>query len=419
MQKFRIVGGLPLRGEIEVSSAKNSVLPIIAATILCNDECIIENSPDLEDVNVICDVLRSLNVKIESNVDSNALKINSKNIKYVDLSESLIRKMRASFLVSGPLLSKFGKVRIHMPGGCNIGIRPVDLHLKGLKFLGADIYIANGYVEITAKKLIGRKIHLDFPSVGATENLIMASTLAEGQTVIENAAKEPEVIDLVNFINKMGGNIEGHGTSRIVINGVKDLKGVCYTPIYDIIESGTYFVLAAITKGMLKVNGVNKEHLAPIISKFFDMGLEINFEENYALVDGNVDLRPINLNTLPHPGFPTDMQPQFMTLLSLVHGTSIITETIFENRFMHAAELCKMGANISVSGKVAVVEGVSRLCPSNVKATDLRAGAALLLAALSCDGCSEINYIYHIDRGYSQIENKLRKINANITRVDY
>lgn len=417
MQKFRIVGGLPLTGEIEVSSAKNSVLPIIAATILCNDECIIENFPDLEDVNVICDVLRSLNVDIKSY--DNTLKINSKNIKYTDLSENLIRKMRASFLVSGPLLSKFGKVRIHMPGGCNIGIRPVDLHLKGLKSLGAEISISNGYVEIFAEKLTGGKIYLDFPSVGATENLIMASTLAEGRTVIENAAKEPEVIDLVNFINKMGGNIEGHGTSRIVINGVKSLKGISYAPIYDRIEAGTYFVLAAITKSVLKVNGVNKEYLEPVVSKFFEMGLEINFEKNSALVNGNVDLNPIDIKTLPHPGFPTDMQPQFMALLSLVSGTSIITETIFENRFMHATELCKMGADISISGKTGIIKGVRRLSASNVRATDLRAGASLLLAALSCDGCSEINDIYHIDRGYSQIENKLRKINANIERVDF
>lgn len=418
MQKFRITGGLSLKGEIEVSSAKNSILPIIAATILCDDECVIENFPILEDVSVICDVLRSLNVDVKADVVDNILKINGKSMHSLNLSENLIRKMRASFLVLGPLLSRFGKARVYMPGGCNIGLRPIDLHLKGLSALGADISIVDGCVEISVKKLIGSTVYLDFPSVGATENLIMAATLAEGKTVIENAAKEPEIIDLAIFINGMGGDIEGAGTSRIVIHGVKKLKGVRHVPIYDRIEAGTYIALAAITKSKIKIKGVNEEYLRPIISKFYEMGLKINFDGSDIIVDGNVDLKPINIKTLPHPGFPTDMQPQFMSLLSLVSGTSTIVETIFENRFMHVMELRRMGANISIYDRVAVIDGVKSFVPSRVKATDLRAGAALILAALSCKGESEITDIYHIDRGYAQIENKLKNLNAKIVRID-
>lgn len=418
MQKFRITGGLSLKGEIEVSSAKNSILPIIAATILCDDECIIENFPILEDVSVICDVLRSLNVNVKADIVSNILKINGKSMHSLNLSENLIRKMRASFLVLGPLLSRFGKARVYMPGGCNIGLRPIDLHLKGLSVLGADISIVDGCVEISAKKLVGSNIYLDFPSVGATENLIMAATLAEGKTVIENAAKEPEIIDLAIFINGMGGDIEGAGTSRIIINGVKNLKGVRHIPIYDRIEAGTYIALAAITKSKIKIRGVNEEYLRPIISKFYEMGLKINFDGSDIIVDGNVDLKPISIKTLPHPGFPSDMQPQFMSLLSLVSGTSTIVETIFENRFMHVMELRRMGANISIHDRVAVIDGVKNFVPSRVKATDLRAGAALILSALSCKGESEITDIYHIDRGYAQIENKLKKLDAKIVRID-
>lgn len=416
MQKFRITGGLPLWGDIEVSSAKNSILPIIAATILCDDVCIIENFPMLEDVLVICDVLKSLNVKVKFDHDNSILSIDGKNMNSLNLSEELIRKMRASFLVLGPLLARFGKARVYMPGGCNIGLRPIDLHLKGLAALGANISIIDGCVEISAKKLTGSTIYLDFPSVGATENLIMAATLAEGITIIENAAKEPEIIDLCVFINGMGGDIEGAGTPRIIVNGVKKLRGIRYIPIYDRIEAGTYMALAAITKSKININGINEEHLRPITSKFYEMGLDINFNGNSVFVNGDLDLKPINLKTTPHPGFPTDMQPQFMSLLSIVSGTSTIVETIFENRFMHVMELRRMGADISVYDRVAVINGVKKFSPSRVKATDLRAGAALILSALSCNGESEITDIYHIDRGYSQIENKLRKINAKIVR---
>lgn len=417
MQKFRISGGNSLRGEIEVSSAKNSILPIIAATILCDDKCIIENFPMLEDVLVICDVLKSLNVDVNINENNGILVIDGKNMSSLNPDESLIRKMRASFLVLGPLLARFGKAKVYMPGGCNIGLRPIDLHLKGLASLGANISIVNGCVELTANKLKGSNIYLDFPSVGATENLIMAAALAEGRTIIENAAKEPEIIDLATFINGMGGYIEGAGTSKLIINGVKSLKGVRHVPIYDRVEAGTYMALAAITKSKIKIKGVNEEHLRPIISKFYEMGLDINVLGNEMCVNGNVDLNPVNIKTLPHPGFPTDMQPQVMALLSLVKGTSTIVETIFENRFMHVMELRRMGANISIHDRVGIIEGVKSLIPSRLKVTDLRAGAALILASLSCNGESEITNIYHIDRGYSKIEDKLKKLGAKIERV--
>ena len=416
MQIFRITGGRTLSGEIEVSSAKNSILPIIAATILCDEECIIENFPILEDVHVICEVLKSLNVEVDKS--NNNLRINGKNMDSLNLSEELIRKMRASFLVLGPLLARFGKARVYMPGGCNIGLRPIDLHLKGFASLGADISIVDGCVEISAKKLLGANIYLDFPSVGATENLMMAATLAEGKTIIENAAREPEIIDLAVFINGMGGEIEGAGTHRIVINGVKKLKGVRHVPIYDRIEAGTYIALAAITRSKFKIKGVNEEYLTPITSKFYEMGLDISFNGMDMVVNGNVDLKPISIKTLPHPGFPTDMQPQFMALLSIVQGNSTIIETIFENRFMHAMELCRMGAEISIHDRVAMINGVKQYKSSRVKATDLRAGAALILATLACKGESEITDIYHIDRGYSQIENKLKKLNCQISRVN-
>lgn len=417
MQRFRIRGGRTLNGEIEVSSAKNSVLPIIAATILCDDECIIENVPMLDDVFVICDVLKSLKVNVRIDAENRIFRINSKDILPLDLSENLIRKMRASFLVLGPLVSRFGKVCIYMPGGCNIGLRPIDLHLKGLAALGADISIVNGCVKIVAKKLVGSNIYLDFPSVGATENLIMAATLAEGKTIIDNAAKEPEIIDLAVFINGMGGDIQGAGTSKIVINGVKKLRGVRHIPIYDRIEAGTYIVLAAITKSKFSIKGINEEYLNPILSKFYEMGLDIDINGDEIFVNGDSDLKPINVKTLPYPGFPTDMQPQLMSLLSITSGASTIIETIFENRFMHVMEMCRMGANISIHDRVAIIEGVSKLTPSTVKATDLRAGAALILSALSCEGESEITDIYHIDRGYSSIECKLRKLNADIERI--
>lgn len=420
MEKIVINGGNELSGEVNISSAKNAVLPIIAASILCNEDLIIDNTPMLEDVAVISDVLSELGSKVIINKSTDEILINTKDIKPVNTNSELIRKMRASFLILGPMLSKFGICKLSMPGGCNIGSRPIDLHLKGLKALGAEIEIGHGFVEAKAKKLKGNRIYLDFPSVGATENIIMASALAEGTTIIENAAEEPEIVDLVNFLNTMGAKIDGAGTGQIIIEGVDELKGTRYTPIYDRIEAGTFLVAAAVTKSKLTVNGINEEHLRPVIEKLKECGvlIELINDNKSIIVDGRNERRGVSIKTLPYPGFPTDMQAQMMTMLALAQGSSVITETIFENRFMHATELIRMGANIKVDGRSAFVEGVRRLSGCEVKATDLRAGAAMILAGLVADGYTKVTDVYHIDRGYVKIEDKLRKLGADIYRIN-
>lgn len=417
MEKIIIYGGSKLSGEVNISSAKNAILPIIAASILCCEKCIIENAPMLEDVFVICELLKGLNSSIEVNEKENTISIDNSNLELFQPSSELVRKMRASFLVMGPMVARFGEFKISLPGGCNIGTRPIDLHLKGLTALGAQIDVGHGYVEAKAKRLKGNNIYLDFPSVGATENLMMAAALADGETVIENSAEEPEIVDLANFLNSMGANIIGAGTDKLRIIGVKELKKTKYKPIYDRIEAGTFMTAAAITRSKLKINNVNHEHVKPIIAKLTEMNVGIDLLDESVIIDGNRILNPVDIKTMPYPGFPTDMQAQMMALLSTVKGTSIITETIFENRFMHAAELKRMGANIKLDGRSAVVEGVEKLTGAEVKATDLRAGASLILAALVADGYTLIGDIYHIDRGYVNIQEKFKKIGANITRI--
>lgn len=416
MKKIVVKGGNKLKGEVNISAAKNSVLPIIAASILCEEDIVIENAPMLEDVAVICNLLLGLNCDLKS--ENNNIKINTKNIKEIDADSNLIRKMRASFLIMGPMLSRFGHCKLSLPGGCNIGSRPIDLHLKGFKALGAEINMGYGYVEAKAKKLIGTTIYLDFPSVGATENIIMAATLAEGRTVIENAAEEPEIWDLAEFLNSMGAKISGAGTGTITIDGVKKLKGTTYKPIYDRIEAGTFIIAAAITNSIITVNGINSSHLTPVLQKLKECGIEFIEKGEKIIVDGSKEKKPIDIKTMPYPGFPTDMQPQMMSLLTLVNGSSVITETVFENRFMHIAELNRMGANIKIDGRTAFVEGVNKLTGCDVKATDLRAGAAMILAGLVAEGYTSIGDIYHIDRGYVNIEEKFRKIGANIQRIE-
>lgn len=418
MEKIIVKGGKKLSGEVEISSAKNSVLPIITASILCGKECTIENAPMLEDVFVICELLKSIGAEIKINNANNQIKIDTNNITVVQPKSDLVRKMRASFLTMGPMLSRFGHFKISMPGGCNIGTRPIDLHLKGFAALGVNLNVGHGCVEGKANKLIGNKIYLDFPSVGATENIIMAAVLAEGETIIENAAEEPEVQDLAIFLNKMGANITGYGTDTIRICGVKELKSISHKAIGDRIEAGTYMAAAAITRSRIKINGVNEEYLKPVIAKLTEMGIVMELCENSIIVDGDVDLKPVDIKTLPYPGFPTDMQAQMMALLCTVRGTSIITETIFENRFMHAGEFKRMGANIKIDGRSAVIEGVDRLTGSEVKATDLRAGASLILCGLFADGYTQINDVYHVDRGYVAIEDKLKKLGADIERAN-
>ncbi|MGG7059904.1 UDP-N-acetylglucosamine 1-carboxyvinyltransferase [Clostridium nigeriense] len=418
MEKIIVEGGNKLRGEVNISLAKNSVLPIIVASILCTEDIIIKNAPMLEDVVVLTDLLSGMNCDIESNINGD-LKINTSNLEEKNMNSELIRKMRASFLIMGPMLSRFGKCRISMPGGCNIGSRPIDLHLKGFKLLGAEIETEHGFVEAKGKRLKGNRIYLDFPSVGATENILMAAVLAEGTTIIENAAEEPEIWDLANFLNSMGAKIHGAGMGKITIEGVDTLKGISYKPIYDRVEAGTFMVAAAITNSKITINGANEDHLRPTIEKLKECGVEFNdIEKDIILVDGTGFKSPVDIKTLPYPGFPTDMQPQMMALLSVTKGSSIITETVFENRFMHVAELVRMGANIKIDGRTAIIDGVGALTGCDVKATDLRAGAAMILAGLVAQGKTEISEIYHIDRGYVDIEEKFRGLGANIYRIE-
>lgn len=417
MSKIIVEKSGPLSGTVRVSGAKNAVLPILAATLLSTEKCILEEVPALMDVDVICEVLASLGADVKR-LERDKIEVIAHTIDDVESPYELVRKMRASFLVMGPLLARMGKARVSMPGGCAIGTRPIDLHLKGFKALGAEITLGHGFVEASAEKLIGSKIYLDFPSVGATENIMMAAVLAEGQTVIENAAEEPEITDLANFLNKMGADVKGAGTDTIRINGVKKLGGAVHTVIPDRIEAGTYMIAAAITGGNVLVDNVVPNHLKPVIAKLKECNIEVFEEGNGIRVIANARPKAIDIKTMPYPGFPTDMQSQFMALMSIAEGTSVVIETVFENRFMHVSELKRMGANIKIEGRSAIIEGKQSLLGAPVKATDLRAGAALILAGLVSDGITEITETYHIDRGYVDIEEKLRALGANIYRVE-
>lgn len=414
MERIIIEKSLGLNGNIRVDGSKNSILPILAATLLSQEECIIHDIPNLKDVRVMCKLLEELGAKIEK-LGENTLKISAENIKTCEAPYELISKMRASFLVMGPLLARCQKAKVYMPGGCAIGTRPIDLHLKGFKYLGTEITSEKGFVHATTENLAGNDIYLDFPSVGATENIIMAATLAEGETVLENAAEEPEIVDLANFINSMGGNIIGAGTKTIRIKGVKKLHKTEHTVIPDRIEAGTYMVAAAAAGGDVTIDNVVSSHLQPVIAKLREAGAKvIEFDDKIRVVsDGKI--KPVDIKTLPYPGFPTDMQAQFMAMLSVADGTSIIHETIFENRFMHANELSRMGVDVKIEGSSAILKGRSKLSGAKVKATDLRAGAALIIAGLLADGETEITEVYHIKRGYANIIEKLQKIGAKIT----
>lgn len=406
-----------LKGSVKISGAKNSTLPIIAASLLSSEVCILEDIPALDDVDVISEVLASLGVDI-NRINKNSLEVNSSKIINIEAPYELMRKMRASFLVMGPLLARMGKARISLPGGCAIGTRPIDLHLKGFKALGAKIDVGHGYVEAHADRLIGDKIYLDFPSVGATENIMMAATMAKGETIIENAAMEPEIVDLANLLNKMGANIKGAGTNNIRIKGVTELGKVKHSVIPDRIEAGTYMVAAAITGGDVLIENVIPSHIKPIIAKLIEAGVKVEEGEDSVRVVAANGIKSVDIKTLPYPGFPTDMQSQFMALMSIANGTSVMIETVFENRFMHIDELKRMGANIKVDGRSAIIQGTNKMMGAPVKATDLRAGAALILAGLVSEGATEISDIYHVDRGYTDIEQKLANLGAKIYRVE-
>lgn len=415
MTKLIIEDRCVLKGDVKVHSAKNAILPLIAASMLTSGICVLEEVPFLDDVNIMEEVVRSIGAEVERKDSS--LVVKAENINSFEAAYELVRKMRASFLIMGPMLARIGKVKISLPGGCAIGTRPIDLHLKGFSLMGANITLGHGYIEAYAEKLKGETIYLDFPSVGATENLMMAGCLAEGMTVIENAAEEPEIVDLASYLSKMGAVIKGAGTDTIRIEGTKELKGTTHTAIPDRIEAGTFMVAAAATGGDVIVEGIVPEHLKPVTAKLKEMGAEVQEYERAVRVIAPERLNSVDIKTMPYPGFPTDMQSQIMTAMCLSKGTSIATETVFENRFMHINELKLMGANIKVDGRSAIIEGCERLSGAKVRATDLRAGAALVIAGLCAEGRTEISDIYHLDRGYIKIEEKLKKLGADIKRA--
>ena len=417
MEKLVIHGGKTLHGNVRVSSAKNAVLPIIVATLLPETPALIVDAPNLDDVFTICSVLESLGVKVKK--EDNVLTFDSSLLNKTEASYELMSKMRASFLIMGPLLAKIKNKKIALPGGCMIGSRPIDLHLKAFEAMGAEINIGNGFVESYAPHgLKGTTIYLDFPSVGATENILMAAATAEGRTVIENAAEEPEIVDLVTFLNSMGANIKGAGTNIIRIEGVKKLEGVSHTVIPDRIEAGTFMIAATMAGGDVVIGNVLTEHLKPLLAKLNEAGVKVTKEIDSVRVVSDGKIRSTDLMTLPYPGFPTDLQAQFMALMTIGNGISKITETVFENRFMHVGELQRMGASIQVEGRCAIVQGVPFLTGAFVRATDLRAGAALTLAGLAAHGETEIGELHHIDRGYDHLVEKLQGLGADIIRVD-
>ena len=413
-------GGGPLKGEVCISGAKNSALPILAACVLGTEEIILDGVPNLKDVEIMLEVLKHLGAKVEY-IGEESVRIDSKDLNTCETPFELMDKMRASFVVMGPLLSRFKEAYTKAPGGCNIGARPIDLHLKGFEALGAKTKVNDDEISITTDgKLTGNEVYLDFPSVGATQNIMMAATLAEGETTIENAAKEPEIVDLASFLTKMGAKIKGAGTSTIVIEGVEKLTGTRHTIIPDRIEAASYMIAAAMTKGDVTIKNVIGSHIRPVIAKLIEMGAIVEEIEDEDIIKVKVckKLKPNNIQTLPYPGFPTDAQAQFMALMTICDGESKIQETVFENRFMHVEQLNKMGAAIATSGNRATIVGVDKLHGANVKATDLRAGAALVIAALVAEGQTRISDIYHIDRGYSNLVEKFTKLGADIKRVE-
>lgn len=417
MERLIVKGGNRLVGTVKTSGAKNAVLPIIAASILGTSPSRLDEIPALEDVRTICAVLECLGIKVDAS-EPHTLKIDSREITSCEAPYELVRSMRASFLVMGPLLARKGYARISQPGGCAIGTRPIDLHLKGFEALGVKIEQGHGYIEASAPEgMTGANIYLDFPSVGATENIMMAAAMASGTTVLENPAEEPEIVDLANYLNQMGARVRGAGTNVITIEGVSELHGVQHSVIPDRIEAGTYMIAAAMTGGDVIIENVLPEHQKPLIAKLREAGALVEEDIDRIHVVGGGKLKAVDIKTLPYPGFPTDMQAQMMAMLSVAEGRSKITETVFENRFMHVVELNRMGANITTEGRSAVITGPAHLTGCTVRATDLRAGAAMILAGLVAEGSTEICDIYHIDRGYEEIAAKLTRLGADIKRV--
>lgn len=413
MEKFIVQGEVQLSGTIKISGAKNSTLPIMAATLLCAGISVIHDVPRLRDISIMQDIMTLLGARIKR--QDSSLIIDTTNVNKAEIPEHLMREMRASVFLMGPLLGRFRKVRLSYPGGCAIGPRPINLHIKALEKIGAKVRESFGFIEAEADELTGGEIHFDFPSVGATENAMMAAVLAKGTTIIRNAAREPEICDLQQLLSKMGAKIYGAGTDTIRIEGVANLNATEHKVIPDRIEAGTFLVAGAMTKGDVTVENVCPEHLFPVIDKLQELGALVECGANHIRIRGG-ELRGVDIKTLPHPGFPTDLQAPMLSMLTIAKGTSIITETIFENRFKHVDEMTRMGAKIRVEGRTAVIRGVPKLTGAVVDAPDLRAGAALVLAALTAEGLSEIEHVYHIDRGYEGLEDKLQHLGASIIR---
>lgn len=413
MEKFIVQGEVQLNGTVKISGAKNATLPIMAATLLCTGISVIHDVPRLRDISIMQDIMTLLGARIKR--QDNSLIIDTTNVNKAEIPEHLMREMRASVFLMGPLLGRFRKVRLSYPGGCAIGPRPINLHIKALEKIGATVRESFGFIEAEAEELAGGEIHFDFPSVGATENAMMAAVLAKGTTIIRNAAREPEICDLQQLLSKMGAKIFGAGTDTIRIEGVTKLNATEHTVIPDRIEAGTFLVAGAMTKGDVTVENVCPEHLFPVIDKLQELGASVVWGANNVRIRAG-ELRGVDIKTLPHPGFPTDLQAPMLSMLAIAKGTSIITETIFENRFKHVDEMTRMGARIKVEGRTAVIRGVQKLTGAVVDAPDLRAGAALVLAALTAEGLSEIEHVYHIDRGYEGLENKLQHLGASIIR---
>jgi len=419
VEKIVVKGGKVLHGNVKVEGAKNAVLPVLAASLLASEgKNIINNVPNLADVYTIDEVLKSLNVNLTFSSEENIVEIDASGQLSSEAQFEYVRKMRASILVMGPLLARNGYARVAMPGGCAIGSRPIDQHLKGFELMGAKISTGHGYVEASTEgRLKGAKIYLDFPSVGATENILTGAALAEGTTIIENAAKEPEIVDLANFINEMGGKVVGAGTDTIRVEGVEKLYGTTHSIIPDRIEAGTFMVAAAITGGDVLIENAVPEHMTALIAKMREMGVEIE-EENAGLrIRAKHPLKAVDVKTMPHPGFPTDMQSQMMSLMLMAQGASVITETVFENRFMHVEEFRRMNANAKIDGRSVIVDGPCKLQGAEVAATDLRAAAALILAGLVAEGVTRVSELKHLDRGYVNFHNKLAALGADIERI--
>lgn len=417
--KIVINGGHKLTGEVQIEGAKNAVLPVLTASLLAAEgTSVLKNVPALSDVDTINNVISNLNADVKYDQAAGTVTVDATQELYEEAPYEYVSKMRASILVMGALLGRLGHAKVALPGGCAIGARPIEQHLKGFEALGAEIHMENGFVYAEAKGgLKGTTIHLDFPSVGATQNIIMAASLAEGKSVLENVAREPEVVDLANYINEMGGNITGAGTDTITIHGVDTLHGVEHSIIPDRIEAGTFLIAGAITRGDILVKGAIKEHMKSLTYKLEEMGVTLDDQDDAIRVTAPDELQPVDVKTLPHPGFPTDMQSQMMALLLTAEGHKLMTETVFENRFMHVAEFKRMNANISVEGRTAKIEGKSELQGAQVKATDLRAAAALILAGLVAEGTTEVTELQHLDRGYVNFHHKLADLGADIKRV--